>query len=76
MYVALHEVTWLYGVHITRGQNSSTEFYLAPAMSALQGQHFNGYLKMRYKKLVTPTDTQYASAASLLKSRDCDNSTI
>ena len=67
MYVVLHEVTWLYGVHRTCQDGSSFTWH-QPCQHC-QVHHFSGYSKMRHKKLVTHVEP-HPSAVSLLESRE------
>ena len=68
-YVALHEVTWCMVVWCTQDAPRRQQFYVAPAMSALQVQNFGGYSKTRYKKLVAHMES-HANAVSLPESRE------
>ena len=61
-YVALHEETWRMVVWCTQNAPRQQRFDVAPALSALEVNHFSGCSKRRCKKLVTVAES-YARAA-------------
>ena len=64
MYVALHEVTWLYGVHRTH-RDSSSFMWHQPCQCCKYTTLVD--IQTRYKKLVTHVES-HVSAVSLLES--------
>ena len=63
--MALHEVTWLYGVHRTCAETAAVSGGTSHASAV--SKPLRWIFKMLYKKLVTHVDSQ-ASAVSLQKS--------
>ena len=70
MYVALHEVTWLYGVHRTHPDGSNFMWHQpCQRCQYTTSVDIQQQQQKRYKKLFTHVES-HASAVSLLESRD------